>query len=64
MGEHEMPSTASNNEPSSNLSPEDAERMAKYGIVRIPVDYFHYGKFRYTNLKDAIAQAERQEIRD
>jgi hypothetical protein len=34
--------------------------MAKYGITRVPVDYFHYGDFRYTNLKDAVAQAKRQ----
>ena len=37
------------------------EEMKKYGITRIPVDYFHYGEFRYTNLKDAIAQAKRQQ---
>jgi hypothetical protein len=34
--------------------------MAKYGITRVPVDYFHYKEFRYTNLDDAIAQATRQ----
>ena len=38
--------------------------MAKYGIVLVPVDYFHYGKFRYTNLKDAIAQAKRDHLSD
>ena len=43
------------------ISSEDAEKMAKYGITRVPVDYFHYGDFRYTNLKDAIAQAKRQQ---
>jgi hypothetical protein len=41
------------------LSPEAVEEMAKYGITRVPVDYFHFGDFRYTNLKDAIAQAKR-----
>jgi hypothetical protein len=35
------------------------DEMAKYGITRVPVDYFHYGVFRYTNLKDAMAQAKR-----
>jgi len=40
-------------------SAEDAEMMKKYGITRVPVEYFRYGEFRYTNLKDAIAQAER-----
>lgn len=33
--------------------------MAKYGIARVPVDYYHYGVFRYMQLKDAVAQAGR-----
>ena len=37
----------------------DAEEMERYGIVLIPVDYFHFGNFRYTSLKDAVAQAKR-----
>lgn len=48
-------------ETTSDINPEDAEEMAKYGITRVPVDYFHYREFRYTNLKDAIAQAKRDE---
>jgi hypothetical protein len=36
------------------------EATAKYGITRVPVDYFHYKEFRYTNLADAIAQATRE----
>ncbi len=36
-----------------------ANKMAKLGITRVPVDYYHYGVFRYTSLKDALAQAER-----
>jgi hypothetical protein len=40
---------------------EPNDEMAKYGITRVPVDYFHYGDFRYTNLKDAVAQAKRQQ---
>ena len=39
----------------------DEREMKKYGINRIPVDYFHYREFRYTNLADAIAQAKRDE---
>jgi hypothetical protein len=42
------------------INPEAAEAMAKYGITRVPVDYFHYKEFRYTNLAEAIAQATRQ----
>jgi hypothetical protein len=34
--------------------------MAKYGIIRVPVDYYLYGGFRYTNLEDAVAEAKRQ----
>jgi hypothetical protein len=30
------------------INPEAAEAMAKYGITRVPVDYFHYKEFRYT----------------
>jgi hypothetical protein len=42
------------------INSEAAEAMAKYGIARVPVDYFHYKEFRYTNLDDAIAEATRQ----
>ena len=37
-----------------------AGELAEYGITRVPVDYFHYRGFRYTNLADAIAEARRQ----
>jgi hypothetical protein len=47
-------------EISPAINPEAAEAMAKYGITRVPVDYFHYKEFRYTNLDDAIAEAIRQ----
>lgn len=33
--------------------------MTKHGITRVPVDFFHYREFRYTNLADAIAAAAR-----
>jgi hypothetical protein len=55
-----MPS-ADRKEPYPAVDPEDAEEMAKYGITRVPVDYFRYRDFRYTNLKDAVAQAKRQQ---
>ena len=38
-----------------------AEEMAKYGITRVPTDYFRYKEYRYTNLDDAIAEAKRQQ---
>lgn len=33
--------------------------LIKYGISNIPVDCFHVGGFRYSNLNDAVAQAKR-----
>lgn len=33
--------------------------MRNYGVKRVPVDYFHVGRFRYTDLNDAMAQARR-----
>ena len=45
----------------STITAEDANVMERYGITRVPVDYFWFREFRYTNLKDAIAQARRQE---
>lgn len=41
----------------------DAEVAERFGITRVPVDYFHYGKFRYTSLEDAVAQAKRDQAR-
>lgn len=35
------------------------DEMARYGITRVPVDYFHYKGFRYTALEDAVAEAKR-----
>jgi hypothetical protein len=37
----------------------DRNVMERYGISRTTADIFHYGPYRYTNLKDAVAQAER-----
>lgn len=43
-----------------DLDPEAISRMEALGIVCAPVNYFYYGGYRYTQLKDAIAQAEYQ----
>jgi hypothetical protein len=37
----------------------DAE-MAEYGVRRIAVDYVLYDPYRYSSLKDALAQARRE----
>jgi hypothetical protein len=63
IGERDMAS-ADRKESGPAISSEAAEQMAKYGITRVPVDYFYYGDFRYTNLKDAVAQAKRQQRPD
>lgn len=36
-----------------------ANDMTRYGIARVPADYYLYGAFRYTNLEDAIEEAKR-----
>lgn len=47
------------NRPATQSKKMIADKLAKMGITQVPVDYYHYGAFRYTNLKDALAQAER-----
>ena len=54
-----MPSENAETTEQKNIP--DEQELKKYGIRRIPVDYFHYREFRYTNLADAIAQAKRDE---
>lgn len=45
-----------------NMGPKsDQDMMARYGIIRVPADYFLCGQYRYTNLEDAVAQAKRNE---
>ena len=51
-------------ETSPAINPEATEEMAKYGITRVPIDYFHYKAYRYTSLDDAIAQAKREHPAD
>ncbi|WP_428407173.1 hypothetical protein [Hyphococcus sp.] len=36
-----------------------SHEMEKYGIKCVRVDYFHIGGYRYTDIKDAVAQAKR-----
>ena len=43
---------------------EAKDGMAEYGITRVPIDYFHYKQYRYTNLADAVAQAKRAQTLD
>ena len=36
--------------------------LARRGIVRVTVDQFEVGGYRYTSLKDAIAQSNRSAV--
>jgi hypothetical protein len=46
------------------LTEDATAQMARYGITRVPVDYFYFREFRYTSFADALAQAQRQAERD
>jgi hypothetical protein len=37
---------ADRKETSPAINPEATEEMAKYGITRVPIDYFHYKGYR------------------
>jgi endonuclease YncB( thermonuclease family) len=47
-------------EESPTVGQDIAEELVKYGIMRVPTDYFYYKEYRYTSLDDALAQAKRQ----
>ena len=52
--------TISQGKQGTEITPEMLEEMEKYGISTFPVHYFQLGQYRYTNLKDAVAQAKRE----
>jgi hypothetical protein len=43
----------------ADLGSEAVEEMAKYGIKCAWISQFSYGDYHYTNLADAIAEAQR-----
>lgn len=47
------------NDKQSSDYADDAELMARYGIIHTTVDQFRYKRYLYTKLSDAIAQARR-----
>jgi len=49
---------------SSPSTGKSTDQMARYGITRVPVDYFHFREFRYTSFADALAEARRQAEQD
>ena len=48
---------------SDDLTSEEIEEMRRYGITRLPVYHYQAGKYRYANLRDAVAQAKREASR-
>lgn len=46
------------------FSAEDTKHMSDHGITYVRVDNFRVGGYRYTNLKDAIHQAQRMETKN
>ena len=52
-------STINTEEQLPALSAEARRKMETFGITRVPTDSFRYREFRYTNLQDALAQAQR-----
>ena len=54
-------SSENHDELASAFGPEVAKEMLRFGIARVSISHFHYKDFRYTNVKDAIAQAKRQQ---
>jgi hypothetical protein len=45
------------------LNQSDEAELARLGIERVTVQMFHWGGFRYTNIRDAIAAATRGQER-
>jgi hypothetical protein len=41
----------------------DESELARLGIKRVQADTFHWRDFRYSNVRDAIAAAKRDEKR-
>jgi hypothetical protein len=35
-------------------------QLEQYGIERIPVDVYHWGGYRYSSARDALAAAKRK----
>ena len=46
------------------LTPEMEAAMEQFGIVRFPVYFYQFRQHKYSNLKDAISQAEREQSAD
>lgn len=47
----------------SEAAQENDAEMERYGITKSQVYVFSYKEYRYSNFKDAVAQAKRDEAR-
>lgn len=47
----------------SNDNQVDETELARLGIKRVQADVFQWGEYRYSNPRDAIAAAKRDEAR-
>ena len=43
----------------STDKPIDEAELAQLGITRVQIETFHWGNYRYSNARDAIAAAKR-----
>ena len=50
-------------EPSHKSVSETEAAMREFGIIRVPAETFEFGGYRYTNIKDAVAEAQRHQKR-
>lgn len=50
---------ADNNKAQQAEFMSEAEEMAAHGITKTTIEYYCIGKYRYTNLEGAVAQAQR-----
>lgn len=57
-------STSTPSARSDTLTSEMEATMEKYQIVRFPVYFYQFREHKYSNLKDAVSQAERERSAD
>ena len=57
--EHDPVSASSTPAADEGAGSGSSAELARRGIVRVTVDQFEVGGYRYTSLKDAIAQSDR-----
>lgn len=59
MMSNEKPMTSSG--PQSQTDEPDAQQLEKWGISRVTAPVYIVGDYRYTQFKDALAEAKRRD---